>query len=280
MQKILIFGYSYEDISLKDTLIPLFKELSQKKCAIGIELGTQLFELDEQIEICNVRIQQVETLAEKAFSLSLEQLLSHKTSNTVNAAKPLIRRAKSLSFQQAILRALQITPELSTFGIGTKPDSDAIFHYLVHSNISCSVLFIEKEHLISLKNALKSSKIITEAFWLTSTNYTLSKEIVDSMSNAHIHISTLSTRMHHPQSIATILQKSFQQLEETARLSITMRAIRKEPSSQSANFHPERQIPSKDSDIAQRMKNAMRGIFSDNGLPANTIVGRDNSSDD
>ncbi len=303
--KILILAYSLDDdfSHISKKIGPLCAELFRQKFTLGVEKLPLSFELNAQILETENRIHQIEMLSNNTFHVSKEGLLQGEIEQSKakpnKALKPIINRAKILSFQDTILKILQENDSVLFFGLGDKPNAHTIFECLSTNNIELTTLFVEKNNLIALKNTLKSFKVAIETYLLVSSHYSLSQESEEHMT--HSHVSFLNLEKHFlPSTIATFVKKICQSLDEQTRLLVSMQHIGKNskqhsfyaPLSSHKPYHipnPQPSVPaSSQASLSHKMKSTLRefrGIFNEDeggGTTTTTIVGnrdRDSSED-
>lgn len=224
MYKILVLGYSRDDLSFIQKINLLCKILSRKSVSLGLEQDNTDAELSEKIEWYEAQIQQTKQLAHSLFNLSFEELISPQ--NNKKGSKVLASRIKMFLYQKTIIQAC-LANNIGFYEAGAKPDIDRIVDNISPYPTKHHVFLYEKDHLFHLKNDLRSPETVVDAIFFASSNYFISNEIQDTLKNTHTHFCLLP-ETNFSQKIEQIIEQAMRYLDEKVGLSVSVKANQKE----------------------------------------------------
>lgn len=223
MLKILILGYDRNDQAFLSHIDTLCALLAQEKCSIGIECPLFGFDVNEQIQRCQLELKKIETIARLAF----QDMTDVKTQQ---ASKALEKRAKTLLFEQALLVSIEKYHISPSYGINQHSLS-MIKNHLAIYNTSYHIIVIEKEKMMKVKDALKATDsgmtvnhAAIELCFLSSMTHVITEDEKSLLQAEHIQLKTLATNENHGQSIRSIIKHYFEQLNDRGRLLMSTKA--------------------------------------------------------
>lgn len=266
MKKILLIGYTHDDLPFILHLDTLCQELEAKCFSIAVGQEEHQFDLEKKIEQHRAKAHKIKAIAQETFQVNLDVLTNHAFSGVeesastlhTNAFDLLARQAKHLSFHTAILNALKNNQVTHFYGIN-KQSHQQLFENLDTYQTEHIAILVEKEYMLELKELLQPSKTIIEVFFLTSASYELPEETKAFLKNAKILISHIVEKKEHAHSIPSLIQKALRLLNKQMHLLTSSKTTK-------AKFysHTPRDIKnSTKENMGVRMKRALRGILDD-----------------